>query len=365
VETAAPFLLLALLVAVWFFVAKKLKARSWFVRHVGGCTLGVFSFFAGMVLFFETGVIKPDHRTEPSQSIESSQTAGPAHPVAPPVKAVATEKAADIPAPGEASESKKSSDVVLADFTVTSDEYLGKIKRTVEVVLKQRISESELTEIAKALKGQANQSTERTFIGYRIGSETGAYWATTHYDPDLDVRIIGMTAAEYEAAQAAPAASFSSIKEAVEDDGDFDEGNGTFEIISDNPLHARFSPRIFKGDHADVIDEELKRAVIYGVYTAFVHTEAESVKISSTPMVVTIKPVTATLQNTPKLEISITRSQALDAVKKFIPVKEASELVEQQGTDGFYYTTWTPAFTELRYQRLHEFFTELQAQSAR
>lgn len=76
-------------------------------------------------------------------------------------------------------------------FTLVSDDYLLHHKRTVEVTLSEELSEEQLTALAKSIKAAAKQSTDRTFIGYRMmGSTEAGYWATTHYNPDLEVKII-------------------------------------------------------------------------------------------------------------------------------------------------------------------------------
>lgn len=88
-------------------------------------------------------------------------------------------------------------------YSIASDVYKARIKRTVDVALEQRVSEADLTDIATEIKAQAKQDTDRTFIGYRVdGKDTGAYWATTHYDPDLKVTIQGMPIEDYQALQA-------------------------------------------------------------------------------------------------------------------------------------------------------------------
>jgi hypothetical protein len=78
----------------------------------------------------------------------------------------------------------------LPAFTVISDEYMAPFKRTVEVRLPARISNAELSAIAEVIKARATGATDRTFIGYRIAGELDpAYWATTHYNPVLEVKV--------------------------------------------------------------------------------------------------------------------------------------------------------------------------------
>jgi len=80
---------------------------------------------------------------------------------------------------------------LMGTFKIEKDEYLLPYKRTVEVTLFKELSEQQLAGLAKSIKGIAKRDTERTFIGYRlVGSADNSYWATTHYNPDLVIKIL-------------------------------------------------------------------------------------------------------------------------------------------------------------------------------
>lgn len=80
------------------------------------------------------------------------------------------------------------------DYTITKDEKNGNTKRSVEVELPERIERDSLRALAEEIH---EGGYDRTFIGYRIeGEEAGPYWATTHYNPDMDVVILGSTVTE-------------------------------------------------------------------------------------------------------------------------------------------------------------------------
>lgn len=82
-------------------------------------------------------------------------------------------------------------------YEITKDEKLGSIKRTVEIELTEKVDEMRLKEIAESVY---ENGFDRTFIGYRIRGETRpTYWATTHYNPKLEVRIISPSFRESEA----------------------------------------------------------------------------------------------------------------------------------------------------------------------
>lgn len=75
------------------------------------------------------------------------------------------------------------------DYKVTKDEAKGDVKRTVEIVLPERVDEATLKALAKAVH---EDGFERTFIGYRLeGQEGGFYWATTNFNPDLEISFLG------------------------------------------------------------------------------------------------------------------------------------------------------------------------------
>jgi len=95
-----------------------------------------------------------------------------------------------------------------ADVTysiIDSDTYLN-YKRSLDVRLNKKVSEKTLRAIALKLKAQDLKNYERTFICYYLPDMevgTGA-WATTHFDPDLEVRILGLTVEQEKALKQLP-----------------------------------------------------------------------------------------------------------------------------------------------------------------
>jgi len=87
----------------------------------------------------------------------------------------------------------------LPPFEVTSDAVSASgVKRTVEVVLSQRVDDVALRAIANKLKAARTEPVERTFMTYSVaGAKLAGAWATTHFNPNLEVRIIGFTPTEF------------------------------------------------------------------------------------------------------------------------------------------------------------------------
>jgi hypothetical protein len=81
-------------------------------------------------------------------------------------------------------------------FSIIDSSTLPSIKRSLDVRLNKKVSEQTLRAIALKLKAQDSRAYDRTFIAYYLpGMTVGAgAWATTHFDPNLEVLILGLTA---------------------------------------------------------------------------------------------------------------------------------------------------------------------------
>jgi hypothetical protein len=86
-------------------------------------------------------------------------------------------------------------------YEVIDTYILPGIKRQLDVRLNKKVSEDVLREIALKLKSAETQSYERTFIFYYLADMAigAGAWATTHFNPTLEVRIFGLTIQEEQA----------------------------------------------------------------------------------------------------------------------------------------------------------------------
>lgn len=91
-------------------------------------------------------------------------------------------------------------------YTVINETALPGVKRSLDVRLSEKVSKETLRTLALELKSKDQRDYKRTFIDYYLpGMEVGAgAWATTHFTPDLEVRILGSTVEEQQALEAAP-----------------------------------------------------------------------------------------------------------------------------------------------------------------
>lgn len=85
-------------------------------------------------------------------------------------------------------------------YTIVGSDVVPGKKRSLDIRLNQKVTSEVLRSIARTLKDQDQGEYERTFICYylpdmKVGA---AAWATTHFTPDLDVQILGLTTEESE-----------------------------------------------------------------------------------------------------------------------------------------------------------------------
>ncbi|MCH7702181.1 MAG: hypothetical protein IID37_10880 [Planctomycetes bacterium] len=83
-------------------------------------------------------------------------------------------------------------------YSIIDSTTMPGIKRSLDVRLNKKVSERTLRALALKLKSQDSRNYERTFIVYYLPDmKVGAgAWATTHFDPDLEVRVLGLTAGQ-------------------------------------------------------------------------------------------------------------------------------------------------------------------------
>lgn len=253
----------------------------------------------------------------------------------------------------EVSVAEKSTPQKLPEFSITSDEVMPRIKRSVEVLLPERVSEEQLYLLAHHIRGLDSRSYDRTFIGYRIkGQAGGMYWATTHFDPGLQVVILGETAEQYEVLidRYEGPRKFVSVADMIESFGDFSEANNTF---SQNEGSFRLSPLVLGGDHADVIQHLTLRAAAYGVFNAFIHTDVPSVALEVRPLMTdNMRGDNPRLLDYPALQITVSRDQALRVAKRFFPV----DALEDMKVPTRYGEDWLEEFDSVysSHNRVHD-----------
>ncbi len=71
-------------------------------------------------------------------------------------------------------------------------------KRSLDIRLNKKVTEGTLRAIALELKSRESRSYDRTLMNYYLPEMTpgGPFWATTNFNPDLEVKILEFTIEE-------------------------------------------------------------------------------------------------------------------------------------------------------------------------
>lgn len=140
---------------------------------------------------------------------------------------------------------------------------------------------------------------------------------------------------------------FKTVNEMIEDRGDYSEENGSFKLVSAQPLKIQLAPSVVPGDLPENVQREIRRAALYGVYRTFTHTDADAVVVKVVPMQITINPYSSKLLSSPSIQISVTRAQAMQAAGQLVDANTSSDLVVPEAGGGFQSDQWIPKFETL------------------
>jgi hypothetical protein len=159
---------------------------------------------------------------------------------------------------------------------------------------------------------------------------------------------------------------FASVPAMMNSLNDYTQENGTFKVLRREPLHIQVSPMVVPGDFPDVIDAEVKRAVIYGVYRSFIHTSVDKITVTAIPKELNLRTKSSRYLGSYKRTVTKTRREALDLVRRYLHVATFDALVEDQRIGGSVVSgMWTKAFNRLYYEDqgspgLMAFYSELE-----
>jgi hypothetical protein len=166
-------------------------------------------------------------------------------------------------------------------------------------------------------------------------------------------------------AYSAPPSKFGSVPEMIKGLKDYSTGNGTFKVLTKDPLHIQLSPIVVPGDFPEVVEAQVKRALIYGIYRSFVHTPVNRITVTAIPLERNPRTEGTRYLSAYKRTVTKTRSQALELVRHHLRVATFDALVTDERIGQFVVPDqWTRAFNRLYYQDqgapgLTQFFSEL------
>jgi hypothetical protein len=138
--------------------------------------------------------------------------------------------------------------------------------------------------------------------------------------------------------QATELKQFGSILEMIQDKNDYSLDDGTFKVIDNGvPPVIQLSPQMFQAEAEDLIRENTRRAIFYGIYKTFLHTSIKEVVVIGVPVLFG----TTTYKGKYKEKIRITRKSAEKVAKLLLNVNKIEELVREDNYDGIVLHTWS------------------------
>lgn len=81
---------------------------------------------------------------------------------------------------------------------MTVDSVRRPYKVSVEFTLNDRLAQTELKELSRTVREGAGEGFDRYFVGFRLAAGGSGYWATAHHDPNLEVKLLGLSAEAYD-----------------------------------------------------------------------------------------------------------------------------------------------------------------------
>lgn len=147
---------------------------------------------------------------------------------------------------------------------------------------------------------------------------------------------------------------FNSVEEMLSEAGDFNEEMGTLKILDGNPQNPHFqvSKPIVKDDLDNVVDEIVKRDIVYVAFQTFAQTQIDKITITSIP--IDLKDKTKYYDKFKK-SVTINKKSADEIMKEEFGSDDYSILFAKSGT------TQVPSreFDKLKFEKLEETFKKL------
>ena len=99
------------------------------------------------------------------------------------------------------------------NYTIIERSNLGNIKGSIEIRLGEKVSKNFLQELALRLREDEPRKYDRLFITYYLTGMTpgSGAWATSHFTPNLEVKVLGTTLEEEKSLKNEPQSSSGKI----------------------------------------------------------------------------------------------------------------------------------------------------------
>ena len=152
---------------------------------------------------------------------------------------------------------------------------------------------------------------------------------------------------------------YKSVIEMLEASGDY-TGHNLEEIPNNDGItHVRVSSEFLKVENLKVINQQVKRDIVYVVFQTFAQTDLDNISITATPIIRTsFNPnleYDGKLLETLSETVNVSRAKAEELLKKYLNNSSFEDLYDVEGT------LYLPNdnFDKLKYDELNNVFLDL------
>lgn len=109
---------------------------------------------------------------------------------------------------------------------------------------------------------------------------------------------------------------------------DYSEEDGTFRMLDNSPTpHFQISPIFVQGDLEEVVKETMERDLVYAIFSTFIHTDYDAVRVTVVPAVLTdFKARKKTFTPSKSITLVVSGADALSVLRKHAEVESFDDL---------------------------------------
>lgn len=121
---------------------------------------------------------------------------------------------------------------------------------------------------------------------------------------------------------------YSSVIQMLNESYDYTESKNTLKLISEDPLHIQVSKEFVEGDTEEIINEQVKRDIVYISLQAFAQTDVTSITITSIPIMLGGDFKFERYLDKNKLTKTIKKENADIVLEKYLSTKDYTTLFQ-------------------------------------
>jgi hypothetical protein len=143
---------------------------------------------------------------------------------------------------------------------------------------------------------------------------------------------------------------YPTISAMIDSSGDYASDNGTFKIISENPLHIQISKIVMPDTPIDELKKGAMEGIVYIAYQAFASTGIKDITITAVPLIYdATNDKKLGFSEPARYTATISRDKAQEVMQKIVGITNFDDLLGYDAGEGQYVAdSPAPAFEKLK-----------------